>query len=146
MVFKMLDGNEAAVEAMKLARVQVISAYPITPQSSISEKLSDLVAAGELKAEYVRVESEHTALSVATTAGLTGVRAATATASNGLALMHEILSMTSGNRVPIVMPVVNRGVAAPWTSWDGCNFIARMFRKYWTLHYLHIGLPKMKEY
>ncbi|WP_313344334.1 pyruvate ferredoxin oxidoreductase [Sedimentibacter sp.] len=117
MVFKMLDGNEAAVEAMKLARVQVISAYPITPQSSISEKLSDLVAEGELKAEYVRVESEHTALSVATTAGLTGVRAATATASNGLALMHEILSMTSGNRVPIVMPVVNRGVAAPWTLW-----------------------------
>lgn len=117
MAFKMLDGNEAAVEAMKLARVQVISAYPITPQSTISEKLSDLVASGELKAEYVRVESEHTALSVATTAGLTGVRAATATASNGLALMHEVLSMTSGNRVPIVMPVVNRGVAAPWTLW-----------------------------
>lgn len=113
----MLDGNDAAVEAMKLARVQVISAYPITPQSSISEKLSDLVANGELKAEYIRVESEHTALSVATTAGLTGVRAATATASNGLALMHEVLSMTSGNRVPIVMPVVNRGVAAPWTLW-----------------------------
>lgn len=117
MAYKMLDGNEAAVEAMKLARVQVISAYPITPQSTISEKLSDLVATGELKAEYVRVESEHTALSVATTAGLSGVRAATATASNGLALMHEILSMTSGNRVPIVMPVVNRGVAAPWTLW-----------------------------
>lgn len=117
MAFKMFDGNEAAVEAMKLARVQVISAYPITPQSKISEKLSDMVASGELKAEYVRVESEHTALSVATTAGLTGVRAATATASNGLALMHEILSMTSGNRVPIVMPVVNRGVAAPWTLW-----------------------------
>ncbi len=117
MAYKMLDGNEAAVEAMKLARVQVISAYPITPQSTISERLSDLVASGELKAEYVRVESEHTALSVATTAGLTGARAATATASNGLALMHEILSMTSGNRVPIVMPVVNRGVAAPWTLW-----------------------------
>ena len=117
MAYKMLDGNDAAVEAMKLARVQVISAYPITPQSSISEKLSDLVANGELKAEYIRVESEHTALSVATTAGLTGVRAATATASNGLALMHEVLSMTSGNRVPIVMPVVNRGVAAPWTLW-----------------------------
>lgn len=117
MAYKMLDGNEAAVEAMKLARVQVISAYPITPQSTISEKLSDMVASGELEAEYVRVESEHTALSVATTAGLTGARAATATASNGLALMHEILSMTSGNRVPIVMPVVNRGVAAPWTLW-----------------------------
>ncbi|WP_422485381.1 pyruvate ferredoxin oxidoreductase [Gudongella sp. DL1XJH-153] len=117
MNYKMLDGNEAAVEAMKLAKVQVISAYPITPQSSISEKLSELVASGKLKAEYIRVESEHSALSLATTAQLTGVRAATATASNGLALMHEVLSMTSGNRVPIVMPVVNRGVAAPWTLW-----------------------------
>lgn len=117
MSHKMLDGNSAAVEAMKLARVQVISAYPITPQSSISEKLADIVASEELKAEYVRVESEHSAMSVATAAQLTGVRAATATASNGLALMHEVLSMTSGNRVPLVMPVVNRGIAAPWTLW-----------------------------
>ena len=117
MAYKMLDGNGAAVEAMKLAKVQVISVYPITPQSTISEKLSEIVASGELKAEYVRVESEHSALSVATTAALTGVRAATATASNGLALMHEVLSMTSGNRLPIVMPVVNRGVAAPWSLW-----------------------------
>lgn len=117
MSYKMLDGNQAAVEAMKLAKVQVISAYPITPQSEMSEHLAGFVASGELKAEYIRVESEHSALSVATTAQLTGVRAATATASNGLALMHEVLSMTSGNRVPIVMPVVNRGVAAPWTLW-----------------------------
>jgi len=113
----MLDGNSAAVEAMKLAKVEVISAYPITPQSSISEKLSELVGTGELDAEYIRVESEHTALSAATTAQLTGARSATATASNGLALMHEVLGMTAGNRVPIVMPVVNRGVAAPWTLW-----------------------------
>lgn len=117
MTYKMMDGNLAAVEAMKMAKVQVVSAYPITPQSNIAEKLSDLVASGELKAEYIRVESEHSALSVATTAQLAGVRAATATASNGLALMHEVLGMTSGNRVPIVMPVVNRGVAAPWTLW-----------------------------
>src|SRR5690554_2347628 len=117
MTFKMLDGNSAAVEAMKLAKVQVISAYPITPQSSVSEKLADLVAAGELDAEYIRVESEHSALSAAMTAQLAGVRAATATASNGLALMHEVLSMASGNRVPLVMPVVNRGVSAPWTLW-----------------------------
>ncbi|MFZ7131128.1 MAG: transketolase C-terminal domain-containing protein [Eubacteriales bacterium] len=117
MGYKMLDGNGAAVEAMKMARVQVISAYPITPQSSIAEKLSDLVATGEMKAEYIRVESEHSALSVATTAQLAGVRAATATASQGLALMHEVVGMTAGCRVPIVMPVVNRGLAAPWTLW-----------------------------
>jgi len=117
MAFKMLDGNGAAVEAIKMAKVQVISAYPITPQSTIAEKLSELVASGELKSEYIRVESEHTALSVATTAQLTGVRAATATASQGLALMHEVVGMTAGVRIPIVMPVVNRGLAAPWTLW-----------------------------
>lgn len=117
MAYKMLDGNGAAVEAIKMAKVKVVSAYPITPQSTIAEKLSDLVADGELKAEYIRVESEHTALSVATTAQLTGVRAATATASQGLALMHEVVGMTSGIRIPIVMPVVNRGLAAPWTLW-----------------------------
>ncbi len=117
MSYKMLDGNGAAVMAMKMARVQVISAYPITPQSTISEKLSELVETGELDAQYVRVESEHSALSVATAAQLTGVRAATATASQGLALMHEVVGMTAGVRAPIVMPVVNRGLAAPWTLW-----------------------------
>jgi pyruvate ferredoxin oxidoreductase alpha subunit len=117
MSLKMCDGNSAAVEAMRLAEVKVISAYPITPQSSIAEKLSSLVAEGELKAEYIRVESEHTAMSAATTAQLTGVRAATATSSVGLALMHEILGLTSGLRVPIVMPVVNRALVAPWSLW-----------------------------
>lgn len=117
MAYKMLDGNAAAAEAMKLAKVQVVSVYPITPQSSMSENLAEMIAAGELEAEYVRVESEHSAMSMTLTAQLTGVRAATATASNGLALMHEVLGMASGNRAPIVMPVVNRGVAAPWTLW-----------------------------
>ena len=117
MSFKMLDGNAAAVEAMFLADVKVISAYPITPQSAIAEKLSSLVADGSLKAEYIRVESEHTAMSAATTAQLTGVRAATATSSVGLALMHEILGLTAGLRVPIVMPVVNRALVAPWSLW-----------------------------
>lgn len=117
MAYKMLDGNEAAAEAMKLAKVQVVSVYPITPQSPMSERLAEMVASDELKAEYIRVESEHSAMSVATTAQLTGVRAATATSSNGLALMHEVLGMAAGNRVPIVMPVVNRAVAAPWSLW-----------------------------
>lgn len=117
MSYKMLDGNAAAVEAMKLAGVKVVSAYPITPQSSIAEKLASLVAEGVLDAEYIRVESEHTAMSVATTAQLTGVRAATATSSVGLALMHEVLGLTAGLRVPIVMPVVNRALVAPWSLW-----------------------------
>jgi pyruvate ferredoxin oxidoreductase alpha subunit len=115
--YKMLDGNTAAVEAMKMARVQVIAAYPITPQSTISEKLSDIVDNGELDARYIRVESEHSAMSATIGAQLTGVRAATATASNGLALMHEVLSVASGCRVPIVMPVTNRSIASPWSLW-----------------------------
>ena len=113
----MLDGNGAASEAMRLSRIQVVSAYPITPQSPISEKLSDYVADGTLKAKYIRVESEHTAMSCAIGAQLTGVRAGTATSSVGLALMHEVVNMASGVRVPIVMPVVNRSLAAPWSLW-----------------------------
>jgi pyruvate ferredoxin oxidoreductase alpha subunit len=113
----MLDGNGAATEAIRLARVGVISAYPITPQSPISEKLSQYVANGTLKAKYLRVESEHTALSCAIGAMLTGVRAATATSSVGLALMHEILGVASGLRVPVVMPLINRALVAPWSLW-----------------------------
>lgn len=113
----MLDGNAASVEAIKSANVKVISAYPITPQSSIAELLSDAVADGSLDAKYLRVESEHTAMSAAIGAQLTGVRAATATSSVGLALMHEILNVASGCRVPIVMPVVNRALASPWSLW-----------------------------
>lgn len=115
--YMMLDGNAAAVEAIKMARVKVISAYPITPQSSIAEKLSELVRDGNLKAKYLRVESEHTAIAAAIGAQLTGVRAVTATSSVGLALMHELLNVASGCRVPIVMPVVNRALVAPWSLW-----------------------------
>ena len=83
-----------------------------------------MVESGYLDAKYVRVESEHSALSVVTCAAMAGVRASTATASNGLALMHEVVGMTSGNRVPVVMPVVNRGIAAPWTLW--CEHVDTM--------------------
>ncbi len=115
--YMMLDGNSAAVRGIKKARVKVISAYPITPQSSIAEELSELVRQGILKAKYIRVESEHSAMSAAITAQLTGVRAATATSSVGLALMHEVLNVASGCRVPIVMPVVNRALVSPWSLW-----------------------------
>ncbi len=117
MAIKMFDGNGAAVEAIRLARPGVIAAYPITPQSSIAEHLADEVAAGRIDAEYVRVESEHSAMSVSIGAQLTGVRIATATASVGLALMHEVCGVAAGCRVPIVMPVVNRSLVAPWSLW-----------------------------
>ncbi|MDD2215345.1 MAG: transketolase C-terminal domain-containing protein [Eubacteriales bacterium] len=113
----LLDGNMAMVEAMRLCRVGVISAYPITPQSPVAEKLSEYVENGKLNAEYIRVESEHSALSCAIGAQLTGVRACTATSSVGLALMHEVLGVASGCRVPVVMGIINRALVAPWSLW-----------------------------
>lgn len=117
MQIRMFDGNGAAVEAIRLVKPGLIAAYPITPQSSIAEHLSDEVAEGRIDAEYIRVESEHSAMSVCIGAQLTGIRAATATSSVGLALMHEVCGVTSGCRIPIVMPVVNRSLVAPWSLW-----------------------------
>jgi pyruvate/2-oxoacid:ferredoxin oxidoreductase alpha subunit len=110
-----LTGTQAAALAAKLCRVQVIAAYPITPQSKIPEVLSEYVERGELKAEFVRVESEHSAMGICISASLVGARVFTATAANGLAYMHEQLHWAAGARLPIVMPVTNRGLGAPWT-------------------------------
>jgi len=112
-----MDGNAAAAEAMRLARIQVVAAYPITPQSPIAEGLAKFCVQGTLDAKYMRIESEHSAMSACVGAALTGVRVGTATASVGLALMHEILNVASGLRLPIVMPVVNRALVAPWSLW-----------------------------
>lgn len=112
-----LDGNRAIAHGARLSRVQVVSAYPITPQSAIAEALAEMVSAGELNARYLRVESEHSALAGAIGASLVGARAFSATASVGLALMHEVLGVASGCRQPIVMGVVNRALLAPWNVW-----------------------------
>lgn len=109
-----LSGNSAQAHAARLARVQVISAYPITPQTSIVEKIADFVATGQLKAEYVQVESEHSALQVVVSASGLGARTYTATSSHGLLLMHELVHWASGARAPVVMGVVNRAVGPPW--------------------------------
>lgn len=114
---RVLDGNAAAAEALRLARVQVVAAYPVTPQSPVVERLSEYVANGTLDAKYIRIESEHSAMSCVIGAQLTGVRAATATSSVGLAFMHEVLGVASGCRVPLVMPVVNRALVSPWSLW-----------------------------
>ena len=113
----LLTGNQSAAEAMRLARIRVLSAYPITPQSPIVEELAEWVASGTFDAKYLRIESEHSAMSSVIGAQLTGVRAGTATSSVGLALMHEVLNVASGLRLPIVMPVVNRALVAPWSLW-----------------------------
>ena len=112
-----LMGDEAAAIAAKLARVKVISAYPITPQTIIVERLSEFVANGELDAEFIKVESEHSALSACVGATATGARTFTATSSQGLMLMSEILFVASGMRLPIVMVNANRALSAPLSIW-----------------------------
>jgi pyruvate ferredoxin oxidoreductase alpha subunit len=106
-------GDEAVAEAVKDCEVDVVSAYPITPQTIIVEKLSEFVASGEFKGEFIPVESEHSAMSAALGASLTGARVFTATSSQGLALMHEMLYNVSGLRLPVVMAVANRALSAP---------------------------------
>jgi pyruvate/2-oxoacid:ferredoxin oxidoreductase alpha subunit len=111
---KVMMGTEAATMAVKLARVQVVSAYPITPQTVIVESLADIIGRGELKAKYLPVESEHTAMSSCMGASMAGARTFTATSSQGLAYMHEMLHFTAGERVPVVMVNCNRAMAPPW--------------------------------
>jgi len=108
-----LSGSEAVAKAVVQAGVEFASAYPITPQTIIVERLSDLVAAGETKMCFLNVESEHSALSACVGASLAGARTFTATSSQGLALMHEVLYLASGLRCPIVMAVANRALSAP---------------------------------
>lgn len=111
---QIIDGNQAAAIAARLSRVQVVSAYPITPQTPLTELLSKYVEQGDLQAEYVAVESEHSAMAVCTSASLVGARAFTATSSHGLAYMHEMLHWAAGARLPIVLACVNRAIGAPW--------------------------------
>ncbi|WP_027718925.1 transketolase C-terminal domain-containing protein [Desulfovirgula thermocuniculi] len=111
------NANEAVALAVRLARVEVVAAYPITPQTAIVEEIAGQIARGELDAEYIRVESEHSALAACYGAAVAGARVFTATSSQGLAYMYEMLHYASGSRVPVVMAVVNRGLAAPWTIW-----------------------------
>ncbi len=114
MTTKVITGNEAAALAARLARVQVIAAYPITPQSPVVESLSAWVESGEMPAEFVTVESEHSALTVCITASTVGARVFTATSANGLAYMNEQVWWAAGARLPIVMCIANRAMAAPW--------------------------------
>jgi len=112
-----ITGNHAVAHAVKLCRTPLIAAYPITPQTPIYEKLSEWEASGELKGIMMRTESEHSAMASCIAASLTGVRTFTATSSQGLALMHEMLHFAAGCRTPVVMANVNRLLAAPWGFW-----------------------------
>jgi pyruvate/2-oxoacid:ferredoxin oxidoreductase alpha subunit len=112
------SGNVAAATGVKLARTQVVAAYPITPQTPLTEKLSELIESGQLDAQYILVESEHSAMAVCIAASSAGARAFTATSANGLLYMNEQLHWAVGARLPLVMCVANRGVGAPWTVWN----------------------------
>jgi len=111
------NGNMAAAQAAKDAAVQLVAAYPITPQTHTVEYLSQFVADGELDAEMVKVESEHSAMSACAGASAVGARAFTASCSQGLQLMSEVLYFTSGMRFPVVMAIANRTLSTPVNIW-----------------------------
>jgi pyruvate ferredoxin oxidoreductase alpha subunit len=116
-VKKVIVGNHAVSWGVKLARAEVISAYPITPQTQVVEQLSEMCASGELAARFIKVESEHSAMAACLGAAAAGARAFTATSSQGLALMHELLHWASGARHPIVMADINRALGPGWNIW-----------------------------
>ncbi len=112
-----MEGSLAISEAVKLADTDVVAAYPITPQTHIVESLAEMVANGELDAEYIPVESEHSAMSACLGSSAVGARTFTATAGQGLELMHEVLYVASSCRLPIVMAVADRALSSPLSVW-----------------------------
>jgi len=114
---KVMMGNHAVSYGVQLSRVQVIAAYPITPQTQIVEILSEFCADGRLDAKFIKVESEHSVMAAVVGASIAGARAFTATSSHGLALMHEVLHWAAGGRLPIVLANVNRTLGPGWNVW-----------------------------
>jgi len=115
---KVLTGNVAVAYGAMLSDVQVVAAYPITPQTTIIEELATMQAEGLADFDYIRVESEHSAMAACIGASMGGARAFTATCGQGLFLMHEMLHYAAGARTPLVLANVNRAPAAPWTIWS----------------------------
>lgn len=115
---KIIKGNVSAAYAAKSARVQVISAYPITPQTTVVEKLSEFVDGGEMPGtQYIKVESEHSVMASIVGASIAGTRTFTATSGQGLFYMNEMLHWAAGARLPIVTAIASRGPAPPWNIW-----------------------------
>ena len=118
---KVIMGNHAVSWGVRLARAEVIAAYPITPQTQVVEELSEMCADGSLKARFIKVESEHSAMAACIGAAAAGARTFTATSSQGLALMHEMLHWAGNGRLPVVMADINRAMAPGWTVWTDQN-------------------------
>jgi len=133
---KFISGNDAVAEGVRLAKPHVISAYPITPQTIAVERLSEMVEDGSLKAEYMHVESEHSALAAAMGVSSVGARAFTATSSQGLLYMAECLPYASGARMPIVMMNANRALATPWNIYGDQMDSAMLLNSGWLQVYV----------
>jgi len=118
---KVIMGNHALSYGAMLGRAQVIAAYPITPQTQVVELLSEMCADGSLKAKFIKVESEHSAMAACIGASVAGARTFTATSAQGLALMHEMLHWASGGRHPVVLGNINRAMAPGWSIWTDQN-------------------------
>ena len=131
-----LSANSAVAYAVKDLDVDVIAAYPITPQTTVVEKLAEFIANGELDAEMIHAESEHSAISATLGASLAGVRAFTATASQGLALMHEILHIVSSLRAPVVMSVAMRALSAPISIWNDHSDLMNARDTGWIIYFV----------
>jgi len=110
-------GNKAVAAAVKEAAPAVVAAYPITPQTEIVEQIAEYVSSGELRSQYIPVESEHSAMAACIGASVTGARTFTATSSQGLQYMHEMVNWAAGARLPIVMANVNRALGPGWNIW-----------------------------
>ncbi len=115
--WSIMTGNEAVALATKLVGVKFVSAYPITPQTAIVEKIAEMVANEKMDAKFIEVESEHSAMASVMGSELAGVRSFTASSSHGILYMHEMLNWVAGMRLPILMAVVNRSIGPPWNIW-----------------------------
>ncbi|MGI6585118.1 MAG: transketolase C-terminal domain-containing protein [Lutisporaceae bacterium] len=134
-----LSANEAAAYGVKLSKPHVVSAYPITPQTTLVEKLADFLANGEADFKYMMVESEHSAMASALGASMMGARTFTATSSQGLLYMCEMLSYVSGARFPIVMVNANRSVATPWNIFGDHRDSMAMRDSGWIMLFVESG-------
>ena len=117
MMREVVSGNSAAAYGARMARVPVVAAYPITPQTTVVEKIAEFIANEEYTPKFIKVESEHSAMAACISASQTGARTFTATSSHGLALMHELLHWSAAARTPVIMSNINRAMGPPWSVW-----------------------------
>jgi pyruvate ferredoxin oxidoreductase alpha subunit len=141
-----MEVSLAVSEAVILANADVVAAYPITPQTHIVEHLAVLVANGDLNAAYVPVESEHSAMSACLGASATGARTFTATAGQGLELMHEVVYVASAMRLPIIMAVANRALSSPLSVWGDLSDVMAVRDTGWIQIFVENGQEPWTTY